>query len=127
MTKAGMKVRAMEAFYQALREAIWRARALKWIAEEMAKAGELEGAVGIMERETGVRREMLSSVLRALAERARKGDEKSKKGFLRLLPLCGWSLELAYKACGLLAWLYPEQAAGVAEVLNGTSTFDVRR
>jgi ribosomal protein L17 len=104
-----------------------RAKALREMAERMARVGEVEGAVGIMERETGVRREMLSSVLRALAERARKGDEKSKKGFLRLLPWCGWSLELAYEACGWLAWLHPEQAAAVAEVLNGTSTFDVRR
>jgi hypothetical protein len=76
---------------------------------EMARAGEVEGAVSIIEREMAVRTEGLPSVLKALAERARKGDEKSKGGFLRLLPLCGWSLELAYKACGWLAWLYPEQ------------------
>jgi hypothetical protein len=74
----------------------------------MIRLGELEGAVSIVEREMAVRTEGLPSVLQALAGRARKGDGKSKEGFLRLLPLCGWSLELACYACGLLAWLYPE-------------------
>jgi hypothetical protein len=104
-----------------------RELALREIAEGMAEVREVERVVGIVERETGMRTEMLSSVLRALAERASGGDGKSKGGFLRLFPLCGWSLGLAYEACGWLAWLYPEQAAAVAEVLNGTSTFDVRR
>jgi hypothetical protein len=54
-----------------------------------------------------------------LAERARKGDEKSKGGFLRLLPLCSWSLELAYEACGWLAWLYPERGEEIAGVVRG--------
>jgi hypothetical protein len=85
----------------------------------MIRLGELKGAVGIVERETGMRTEMLPSVLRALAERAREGDEKSKGGFLRLLPLCGWSLELAYEACGWLAWLYPEQVVRIAEEIIG--------
>jgi hypothetical protein len=81
----------------------------------MIRLGELEGAVGIVERETGMRTEMLPSVLSALVERAMGGDEKSKGGFLRLLPLCGWSLELAYEACGWLVWLYPEQVVRIAE------------
>jgi hypothetical protein len=85
----------------------------------MIRLGELEGAVGIVERETGMRTEMLPSALKALAERARKGDEKSKGGFLRLLPLCSWSLELAYEACGLLAWLYPEQGEAIAKAVRG--------
>jgi hypothetical protein len=93
--------------------------ALKLIAEEMAKAGEVEGVVSIIEREMAVRTEMLPSVLSALAERARKGDEKSKGGFLRLLPWCGWSLELAYKACGWLAGLYPEQGEAIAKAVRG--------
>jgi len=86
---------------------------------EMIRLGELEGAVGIVERETGMRTEMLPSVLQALAGRARKGDGKSKGGFLRLLPLCGWSLELAYQACGWLAWLYPEQGEAIAKAVCG--------
>jgi hypothetical protein len=86
---------------------------------EMIRLGELEGAVGIVERETGMRAEMLPSVLEALVERAMGGDEKSKGGFLRLLPWCGWSLELAYKACGWLAWLYPEHGVRIAEKLIG--------
>jgi lipopolysaccharide biosynthesis regulator YciM len=97
-----------------------RARALKWIAVEMAKVGKVEGAVGIVEREMAVRTRGLPSVLKALALRARKGDEKSKKdGFLKLLPLCGWSLKFAYKACGLLAWLYPERGGEIARVVSG--------
>ena len=89
------------------------------VAEEIAKAGEVEGAVGIIEREMAVRMEMLPSVLSALVERAREGDEKSKGGFLRLLPLCGWSLRLAYSACVLLVRLYPHQAEGIALAIRG--------
>ena len=115
-----------ELFDQALKvaegieEAEKRAGALRAIAGEMAKAGEVEGAVGIVERETGVRTEGLPSVLSVLAGRGSEGDGKSKGGFLRLLPLCGWSLEFAYKACGLLAWLYPEKGAEIAGVIAAT-------
>jgi hypothetical protein len=118
-----MTQQAQEAFHQALRtaeaiEEAWeRASALGAIAEAMARIGEAEGAAGIMEREIGAREQGLLAVLQALTERAREGDEKSKRGFLRLLPLCGWSLELAYQACGLLAGLYPEQAEGIARVV----------
>jgi hypothetical protein len=73
------------------------------------------------------RPQVLEVLQQVLAERAMEGDGKNKEGFLKLLPWCGWSLELAYRAYGLLARLYPEQAAAVAEVLNGTPTFDVRR
>jgi tetratricopeptide (TPR) repeat protein len=123
MARAGMTQQAQEAFHQALRtaeaieEAGERAWALRAIAEAMARIGEAEGAAGIMEREIGAREQGLLAVLQALTERAREGDEKSKRGFLRLLPLCGWSLELAYSACGLLAGLYPEQAEGIARVV----------
>jgi tetratricopeptide (TPR) repeat protein len=118
MAKAGMFDQALKVAGE-IEETDERAKALGTIAEAMAKAGEVEGAVGIVEREMAVRTEMLPSVLSALAERARKGDEKSKGGFLRLLPLCGWSLKLAYKACGLLAWLYPEKVLKIAEEIIG--------
>ena len=62
---------------------------------------------------------MLPSVLEALVERAKQGDGKSKGGFLKLLPWCGWSLELAYEACGWLAWLYPEQGEAIAKAVRG--------
>jgi lipopolysaccharide biosynthesis regulator YciM len=127
MAKAGMTDWAKEVFDQALKvaegieEAEKRAGALREIAGEMAKAGEVEGAVSIVEREMAVRTRGLPSVLKALAERAKQGDEKSKKeGFLRLLPLCGWSLKLAYEACGLLAWLYPERGEEIAGVIAAT-------
>jgi hypothetical protein len=104
---------------EGIEDAWRRAEALRAIAGEMAKAGEVEGAVSIVERETGMRTEMLPSVLEALAERAREGDGRSKEGFLRLLPWCGWSLELAYKACGWLALLYPERGEEIAKVVSG--------
>jgi hypothetical protein len=85
----------------------------------MIRRGEVEGAVSIVEREMAVRTEGLPSVLKALAERAKQGDGRSKEGFLRLLPWCGWSLELAYKACGWLAWLYPERGEEIAGVVSG--------
>jgi hypothetical protein len=49
-----------------------------------------------------------------------RGWKSKKEGFLRLLPLCGWSLEFAYKACGLLAWLYPERGEEIAGVIAAT-------
>jgi tetratricopeptide (TPR) repeat protein len=119
MAKAGMVDQALKVA-ERIEEAWWRAWALREIAGEMAKAGEVEGAVGIVEREMAVRTEGLPSVLKALAERAKQGDGRSKEGFLRLLPLCGWSLEFAYKACGLLAWLYPERGEEIAGVIEAT-------
>jgi tetratricopeptide (TPR) repeat protein len=119
MAKAGMFEQALKVA-EGIEDADERARALREIAGEMAKAGEVEGAVSIVEREMAVRTEGLPSVLSALAERARKGDGKSKEGFLKLLPLCGWSLEFAYKACGLLAWLYPERGEEIAGVIAAT-------
>jgi hypothetical protein len=126
MAKAGMTDWAKEVFDQALKvaegieKAGERAGALREIAEGLAEAGEVEGAVGIVEREMAVRTKGLPSVLEVLARRARKGDGRSKEGFLKLLPLCGWSLEFAYKACGLLAWLYPERGEEIAGVIAAT-------
>jgi tetratricopeptide (TPR) repeat protein len=94
-------------------------RALK-VIEEMMMAREVEGAVSILEQETEIRTGILPPILWALAERASEGDRKSKEGFLRLLPLCGWSLELACYACGLLAWLYPEMGEEIAGVIAAT-------
>jgi hypothetical protein len=118
MAKAGMFDQALKVA-EGIEDVLWRAEALKEIAGEMAKAGEVEGAVSIVEREMAVRTKGLPSVLKALAERAREGDGRSKEGFLRLLPLCGWSLKFAYEACGLLAWLYPERGEEIARVVSG--------
>jgi hypothetical protein len=119
MAKAGMFDQALKVA-EGIEEARWRAWALIAIAEGMARSGEVEGAVSIVEREMAVRTEGLPSVLKALAERAKQGDGRSKEGFLKLLPLCGWSLEFAYKACGLLAWLYPERGEEIAGVIAAT-------
>jgi tetratricopeptide (TPR) repeat protein len=124
MAETGMVEQAKEVFDQALKvveeiENAWqRAKALEAIAKEMVKAGEVEGAVGIVKRATGIRTEVLPSILEALAERASEEDGKSKEGFLRLLPLCGWSLELAYRACGWLARLYHEQGEVIELISN---------
>jgi lipopolysaccharide biosynthesis regulator YciM len=118
MAKAGMVDQALKVA-EGIEVAEKRARALRGIAVEMAEAGEVEGAVGIVEREMAVRAEGLPSVLSALAERAKQGDGKSKEGFLKLLPFCGWSLEFAYQACRLLAWLYPERGEEIAGVVRG--------
>jgi hypothetical protein len=119
MAKAGMFDQALKVA-EGIESAWLRARALREIAGGMAKAGEVEGAVGIVEREMAVRTEELPSVLKVLAERAKQGDGRSKEGFLKLLPWCGWSLEFAYKACGLLAWLYPERREEIAGVIAAT-------
>jgi hypothetical protein len=117
MAKAGMFDRALKVA-EGIEEAEKRAWALREIAREMAKAGEVEGAVGIVEREMAVRTEGLPSILRALAERAKQGDGRSKEGFLKLLPWCGWSLEFACYACGLLHQLYPERGEEIAGVVS---------
>jgi hypothetical protein len=120
MAKAGMFDQALKVA-EGIEDANERAWALREIAGEMAMAGEVEGAVSIVEREMAVRTEELPSVLQTLALRAKQGDEKSKKeGFLRLLPWCGWSLEFAYKACGLLHQLYPERGEEIAGVIAAT-------
>jgi hypothetical protein len=119
MAKAGMFEQALKVA-EGIEKADERAWALREIAREMARAGEVERAVGIVEREMAVRTEGLPSVLEMLAGQASEGDGRSKEGFLKLLPLCGWSLEFAYKACGLLAWLYPERGEEIAGVIAAT-------
>jgi tetratricopeptide (TPR) repeat protein len=120
MAKARMFDHALKVAEE-IEDTLRQAGALVAIAKEMARVGKVEGAVGIVERETGLRTEILPFVLRALAEQvSEEGDRRSKEGFLRLLPLCGWSLELAYQACGLLAWLYPERGEEIAGVIAAT-------
>jgi lipopolysaccharide biosynthesis regulator YciM len=119
MAEAGMFDQALKVA-EGIEEAEKRAGALREIAEGMARAGEVEGAVSIVEREMAVRTKGLPFILSALAERASEGDGRSKEGFLRLLPLCSWSLKFAYKACGLLAWLYPERGEEIAGVIAAT-------
>ena len=125
MARAGGKERAREVFNQALEAAkeiggtLERELRLWEIAKAMAQVREIEGVVSIVKREAWMRTKLLSSVLPILANQASEGDEESKEGFLRLLPLCGWSLKFAYQACGLLAWLYPERGEEIAGVVRG--------
>ncbi len=44
-------------------------------------------------------------------------EAEDKVHFNRLLPLCASELDTAYRMCGKLAQLYPEQAMAIAEVL----------
>lgn len=53
--------------------------------------------------------------------------EAEKGNVKRVLVLCAYHLDGAYRMCGLLVRLYPEQAPGVAEALSGALTFDVCR
>jgi hypothetical protein len=119
MAKAGMFDQALKVA-EGIEDAWERARALREIAEGMAKAWEVEGSVGIVEWEMAVRTEGLPSVLEVLAGRARKRDGRSKEGFLRLLPLCSWSLEFAHQACRWLIRLYPERGEEIAGVIAAT-------
>jgi hypothetical protein len=43
-----------------------------------------------------------------------RGDAGDRENFKRSLTLCAYYLDAAYKMCGFLARLYPEQAAAVA-------------
>jgi tetratricopeptide (TPR) repeat protein len=120
MAKVGMTEQAKEIFERALQmeeEIGWRYLSVDELFGESMEAKSEKTAV---EQMMAVRTEGLPSVLEVLAGRASEGDGKSKEGFLRLLPLCGWSLEFAYKACGLMAWLYPERGEEIAGVIAAT-------
>ncbi|OQY55667.1 MAG: hypothetical protein B6245_19470 [Desulfobacteraceae bacterium 4572_88] len=55
----------------------------------------------------------LPAIARAFAE------TDDKKNFKHLLIPCAYHLDAAYRMCGLLARLYPEQAASIAEIIRG--------
>jgi hypothetical protein len=106
---------------EGIEDAWERAEALRAIAErDGERQGKWKGQSASWSGRWGANgRACRPSFLEVLAERASEGDRKSKEGFLKLLPLCGWSLELAYQACGLLAWLYPERGEEIARVVRG--------
>ncbi len=123
MRKVGLQ-QAQEVFKKAIEvagEIEWkdeREELLQEIREAMAEQGEIELTGDILEKAKGWRKVKLLQVLATLVERAKTGDEVSREYFFQLLPLCGQSMSLAYRACGFLAHLFPEQAGAIAELIR---------
>jgi len=108
--ETGQKEKALSAFMKALQLA--DRQSVAEVAEKMIEAGFFDEGVKLLE---GRRLDAftLHHVLDVLAQRA------ERKNFLKLLPQCRWSGNLAYRVCGWLAKLYPERAKDLAhEILN---------
>jgi tetratricopeptide (TPR) repeat protein len=108
--ETGQKEKALSAFRKALQLA--DRQSVTKVAEKMIEAGFFDEGVKLLE---GRRLDAftLHHVLDVLAQKA------ERKNFLKLLPQCRWSGNLAYRACGWLAKLYPERAKDLAhEILN---------
>jgi hypothetical protein len=89
-----------------------RARALTAIAEAKVRVGDGKAALLMTDAILRNRSEFLYHIAIALAE---AGD---RDNFKRLLLPCAYYLDAAYRMCGLLARLYPEQAGAVAEAVG---------
>jgi len=108
--ETGQKEKALSAFRKALQLA--DRQSVTKVAEKMIKAGFFDEGVKLLEGRR-LDASTLHHVLDVLAQRA------ERKNFLKLLPQCRWSGNLAYRACGWLAKLYPERAKDLAhEILN---------
>jgi tetratricopeptide (TPR) repeat protein len=108
--ETGQKEKALSAFRKALQLA--DRQSVTEVAEKMIEAGFFGEGVKLLE---GRRLDAftLHHVLDVLAQKA------ERKNFLKLLPQCRWRGNLAYRACGWLAKLYPERAKDLAhEILN---------
>lgn len=108
--ETGQKEKALSAFRKALQLA--DRQSVTEVATMMIEAGFFDEGVKLLEgRRLGSL--TLHHVLDVLAQRA------ERKNFLKLLPQCRWRGNLAYRACGWLAKLYPERAKDLAhEILN---------
>jgi tetratricopeptide (TPR) repeat protein len=108
--ETGQKEKALSAFRKALQLA--DRQSVTKVAEKMIEAGFFDEGVKLLEGRR-LDASTLHHVLDVLAQRA------ERKNFLKLLPQCRWSGNLAYRACGWLAKLYPERAKDLAhEILN---------
>jgi tetratricopeptide (TPR) repeat protein len=108
--ETGQKEKALSAFRKALQLA--DRQSVTEVATMMIEAGFFDEGVKLLE---GRRLDAftLHHVLDVLAQKA------ERKNFLKLLPQCRWRGNLAYRACGWLAKLYPERAKDLAhEILN---------
>lgn len=91
-----------------------RSFALSRIASTMAQTSFPKQTLETLEMITVNRDEHLPEIAGAFAE------SNDKESFKHLLIPCVYYLDAAYKMCGLLARLYPEQAAGIAEVIKSS-------
>jgi tetratricopeptide (TPR) repeat protein len=108
--ETGQKEKALSAFRKALQLA--DRQSVTEVATMMIEAGFFDEGVKLLEGRR-LDASTLHHVLDVLAQRA------ERKNFLKLLPQCRWSGNLAYRACGWLAKLYPERAKDLAhEILN---------
>jgi predicted TIM-barrel fold metal-dependent hydrolase len=89
-----------------------RIEALWWIAQIQAMAGQVEQAFRTAEQILTERNQLLSHIAANLIH------IKDKDNFKKLLIPCAYSLNTAYKMCGCLAYMYPEKAESVAEVVK---------
>jgi hypothetical protein len=97
---------------QAIQQEWMHISALRAIATIQAQVGFGEQALRTAEAILTDRNEHLPEIAKALVE---VGD---RENFKRLLVPCAYYLDAAYRMCGLLARVYPEQASAVAEVVR---------
>ncbi|MFW6097417.1 MAG: hypothetical protein ACOC9Z_05050, partial [Chloroflexota bacterium] len=95
-----------------------RAWALREIAKAQSKSGFGHESITTSTLIVTDQNEYLPAIAEALAE---AGD---KENFKRLLVPCAYYLDAAYKMCGLLAKLYPEQAKVIAAIVIGNASKD---
>lgn len=89
-----------------------RIGALWLIAQMQAMAGKVEQALRTAEQILTNRNQLLCHIATNLTQL------KDKDNFKKLLIPCAYSLDTAYKMCGYLAYLYPEKAESIAEIVK---------
>jgi len=105
MAQAGMVKEAMEVAQKS--GILWR---MEEVTQAAAESGFSDFAVSFSQSIAG-EREKLSGVLDRLVEVG------SKEEFLRLLPLCGWTMVTALAACACLIRFYPSHAKAIADIV----------
>jgi len=80
------------------------------VAQAAAESGFSDLAVSFAQSIPG-KRERLRGVLDSLVEVG------AKQAFLRLLPLCGWTMVTALHACHCLIRFYPNHAKAIADIV----------
>jgi tetratricopeptide (TPR) repeat protein len=110
--RAGLFAEALDTA-EFIRDEGQKASAIAVVAKRQVEAGFAQGAIETAGKILTQRDEHLVSIAAALAN---TGD---KENFKRLLELCAHHTGAAYLVCVLLAQLYPEQAASIAQALRG--------
>jgi tetratricopeptide (TPR) repeat protein len=91
-----------------------RLLALWVIAQIQSMAGKVEQAVRTAKQVLTNHNQLLCDIATNLSQL------KDKDNFKKLLIPCAYSFDTAYKMCGYLARLYPQQASAVAKVVTGS-------